>query len=388
MRSNMIEVLACPICQNAPLEMEVFSHQNEEIIAAQLRCSNCGSNYAVKDAIPVILPNLTDQRNSHTGDQEGKGQVSQTSYEQHKEVREANIVYYDAVAEVYEDEVEQSVHQNYLNQTRLDRIVRDLAEKTQKEFFLDLGCGTGNVLKFGKRYFKKAIGIDISFNMLKAARKNDLEVVQGDILFPPFKSSLFDVVSVFSVLHHLYNYTQAFNQIGRVLKPGGYLYSDWDPAKKPSPNEERISWGIYQLAHILFSSLRSAKRKLKLASKNDIHQDALIDFSEVRPDLKQIHARAEFHNLRKQEERGIDFSTMKNQLEAQGFSDIQPFYHQSGLSIDQLRGVPFLKSRLLALLGFDPEPFLENILVLAQKKKVLEEMVSFVSSGQRETEEI
>jgi hypothetical protein len=30
--------------------------------------------------------------------------------------------------------------------------------------------------------------------------------------------------------------------------------------------------------------------------------------------------------------------------------------------------VPFLKSKLLTFLGFDPEPFLENILILAKKK--------------------
>jgi len=382
MRSDMIEILACPGCQKSPLEMQVFGHRGEEVIEAELRCSYCGGHYPVREGIPLMLPDLDAFPGSCIGNSEEGEAIDGNPFEKHKEVAEANTAYYDAVAEVYENEVEQAVHQSDSNQRRMDEIVRGLAEKTQKESFLDLGCGTGNVLKFGKKYFRRAIGMDISFNMLRVARKNSLEVIHGDILFLPFQPSLFDVASVFSVLHHLYDYTRVFSQIGRVLKPGGYLYSDWDPVKKPLPSEGKISWRTYQLARILFSSLRSTKRKLKVVIKKDIHQHTPIDFSEMRPDLQDIHARAEFHNLRKQQERGIDFSMIKNQLEAQGFSDIQPFYHESGLSIDQLRGVPFLKSRLLALLGFDPEPFLENILILAQKKQRLREKALSIAIAQ------
>jgi ubiquinone/menaquinone biosynthesis C-methylase UbiE/uncharacterized protein YbaR (Trm112 family) len=383
-KSDMIEILACPGCQESPLEMRVLGHRQEEVIEGEMRCPHCGGSYPVRDGIPFMFPDLEALSGSHSLLSEPREMMDASSYEKHKEVAEANTAYYDAVAELYENEIEQAVHQSDSNQRRMDKIVRDLAENTQKESFLDLGCGTGNVLKFGKRYFNKAIGIDISFNMLRVATQNNLEVVQGDILFLPFKSSLFDVVSVFSVLHHIYDYTQVFDQVGRVLKPGGYLYSDWDPAKKPLPNEGRVSWRVYQLAHILFSSLRTTKRRLEVLTKKHTHQDTPIDFSEIRPDLKDIHARAEFHNLRKQEERGIDFPTMRNQLEAQGFSDIRPSYHQSGLSIDQLRGVPFLKSRLLTLLGFDPEPFLENILVLARKETDFEKNAPSGHSGPRQ----
>jgi len=364
MKNDLLEILACPCCPDALLDLRAFKREKDEIISGELKCSICHHTYLVQEGIPrMVPPAQKDSLKNHDL--------------KHQEVREANITYYDSVAEVYENEVAiVPFLQAELNQRRIDQMVKTLAEKTQRELFLDLGCGTGNVLKFGQKYFQRAIGVDISFNMLKQARQSGLEVIQADILSLPFKSEVFDVVSIFSVLHHIYDYSLVFGQISRILKKEGYLYSDWDPTKKPLPNGKKFSWGIYQLAHMLFSKMEGAKAKLNSLSGKNGSRKAPIDFMKIRPDLKETHIKAEFHEKRKPEERGIDFRIVKNQLELQGFVDIQPFYHQAGLSLDQLTGVPFLKSKLLTFLGFDPEPFLENILILA-KKKTSKETLSF-----------
>ncbi len=355
MKNDLLEILACPYCPDALLVLKATKRQKDEIITGELRCSVCHQTYPVQEGIPrMIAPGRKDGFK--------KGDLK------HQEVRQANIAYYDSVAEVYEGEIEQAVHQADFNQKRIDGMVKSLAEKTQRRLFLDLGCGTGNVLKFGKKYFKRAIGVDVSFNMLKQARQSGLEVVQADILSLPFKSEVFDLVSIFSVLHHIYDYPLVFGQISRILKKEGYLYSDWDPAKKPSMDDRKISRGIYRFAHLVFSKAEGAKVRLNSLFAKNGSEKAPVDFLKLRPDLKEINARAEFHNVTKEEKRGIDFLKVKNQLELQGFGEIQPFYHQSGLSLDQLTGVPFLKSRLLTFLGFDPEPFLENILILAKKQ--------------------
>lgn len=362
MRNDLLQTLACPCCPDASLDLRVFKREKDEIISGELKCSICHQTYLVQEGIPrMVPPAQKDSLKNHDL--------------KHQEVREANITYYDSVAEVYEGEIEQAIHQSDFNQRRIDEMVRGLAEKTQKDLFLDLGCGTGNILKFGQRYFQRAVGVDISFNMLKQARQSGLEVVQADILSLPFKSKVFDVVSIFSVLHHIYDYSLVFGQISRILKKEGYLYSDWDPTKKPSPDGRKISWGIYQLTHNLFSSLRTIKGKLKPVLKKENPENSPLEFLEIRPDLKQVHSRAEFHNITEEKKRGIDFQVIKNQLKLQGFGDIQPFYHQSGLTMDQLKGVPLIKSRLLSLLGFDPEPFLENILILAKKNNPIEKTI-------------
>jgi len=359
MKENLIDILACPVCRAAPLEMQIRTRRCDEIAEADLSCPRCRTSYGVKDGIPIMLTDPTQQKTPEMIDAELQ--------EKHKEVREANITYYDAVAEVYEGEVEQAVHQSEFNQRRMDRIVESLAQKTEGNLFLDLGCGTGNILKLGQKHFQKAVGVDISLNMLKVARCSGLEVVQADVLFLPFRKSIFDVVSIFSVLHHILDYSLAFGQIGRVLKPGGYLYSDWDPTKKPRPTDRKTAWGIYRLVHGVFEGIRPLRQRLRLCLEPR-HQDTVpVNFARIRPDLTETQAKAEFHNMTHESRRGIDFLRVESQLEAEGFEEIQPTYHQSGLRLDQLSGVPRLKARLLAGLGFDPEPFLENIQILARK---------------------
>jgi len=359
MKESLIEILACPACQTTPLEMQVRTRRCEEIVQADLLCPRCRVCYPVKDGIPIMLTHSDRQKLQEMTDSE--------SQNKHTEVRDANITYYDAVAEVYDDEVEQTVHQSESNQRRMDQIVESLARKTKGNLFLDLGCGTGNVLKLGQRHFGRTIGVDVSLNMLKVARRNGLEAVQADTLFLPFKASVFDVVSVFSVLHHIYDYHLVFRQVSRVLKAGGYLYSDWDPVRKPLPTDRKFAWGIYQLVHGVFEGIRPLKHKLRLVLKTQDSKSDPVDFAKIRPDLMETQAKAEFHNITDKSRRGLDFSTVKGQLEAQGFGEIQSTYHQSGLRVDQLSGVPSLKARLLAGLGFDPEPFLENIQILARK---------------------
>ena len=187
MRNDLLKILACPCCPDASLDLRVFKREKDEIISGELKCSICHQTYLVQEGIPrMVPPAQKDSLKNHDL--------------KHQEVREANITYYDSVAEVYEGEIEQAIHQCDFNQKRIDQMVKSLAEKTQRELFLDLGCGTGNVLKFGRKYFQRAVGVDVSFNMLKQARQSGLEVVQADILSLPFKSKVFDVVSIFSVL--------------------------------------------------------------------------------------------------------------------------------------------------------------------------------------------
>jgi ubiquinone/menaquinone biosynthesis C-methylase UbiE/uncharacterized protein YbaR (Trm112 family) len=355
MKNDLLEILACPCCPDSSLNLRVFKQERDEIFSGELRCSACNEIYPIREGIPMMIPRLQK-------DPQGELNLK------HCEVREANITYYDSVAEVYENEIEQAVHQSELNQRRMDQMVRGLAEKTQKELFLDLGCGTGNILKFGKKYFRRAVGIDISFNMLKQAKRNNLEVIQADTLFLPFKSSLFDVVSIFSVLHHIYDYNSVFNQIQRVLKKGGYLYSDWDPTKKPMVDDKKISWRIYQSVDILFSLLRPFKAKIKSIVKVENLQKAPIDFLKIRPDLKEINTKAEFHNMTKEKERGIDFDALEKSLIENDFINIQPTFHWSGKSIGQL-SLP-LRTRFffLRFQDYPIERFMENIMIVTQKK--------------------
>ena len=72
-------------------------------------------------------------------------------------IKLANIKFYTSIE--YEKTV--SVFEKE-NQMRIHKIIKDITEEIECKAFLDLGCGTGNILKIASPYFKECYGIDIS----------------------------------------------------------------------------------------------------------------------------------------------------------------------------------------------------------------------------------
>lgn len=87
---------------------------------------------------------------------------------------------------------------------------------------LDNGCGSGILLnRIGQG--NVVIGIDISFNMLKLARKETDRLVLGDSQLLPFHDESFDLVLGRSLLHHLPNPLKGIEEMARVLKKRGEM---------------------------------------------------------------------------------------------------------------------------------------------------------------------
>jgi len=98
------------------------------------------------------------------------------------------------------------------------------------EAMLDIGTGTGRMLQLFAARVKRAVGIDISREMLALARANlvaaDLRhctVRQADMYRLPWSSPSFDLVAMHQVLHYAEQPVAAIAQAARVLRPGGRL---------------------------------------------------------------------------------------------------------------------------------------------------------------------
>ena len=50
-----MEILACPICKDYPLELTVFE-EKEEIVSGVMSCKKCSRWYPIIDEIPHMLP--------------------------------------------------------------------------------------------------------------------------------------------------------------------------------------------------------------------------------------------------------------------------------------------------------------------------------------------
>ncbi|TDR89672.1 ArsR family transcriptional regulator [Enterovirga rhinocerotis] len=95
---------------------------------------------------------------------------------------------------------------------------------------LDLGTGTGRMLRLLAPKAERAVGLDASHDMLAVARASlareglhRVELRQGDLHAPPFPRGGFDLVVMHQVLHYLDDPARAVEQAARLLVPGGRL---------------------------------------------------------------------------------------------------------------------------------------------------------------------
>lgn len=114
------------------------------------------------------------------------------------------------------------------NIDRIDNILKVIYENTEGEKCLDVGVGSGLVLLRESQLFSECIGMDLSLKMALEKGIPKSKLVMGDCYHLPFDSEEFDLVSAYSVLHHLTNVKKFYAEAYRVLKKGGYLYSDGD----------------------------------------------------------------------------------------------------------------------------------------------------------------
>jgi 2-polyprenyl-6-hydroxyphenyl methylase / 3-demethylubiquinone-9 3-methyltransferase len=95
---------------------------------------------------------------------------------------------------------------------------------------LDVGTGFGRVAGALAARQAKAVGIDISREMIDVARSHGLDpanpvvLVRGDAEEMPFKDNRFDAVICIETLMHLPNPGRAVRELARVVRPGGVLF--------------------------------------------------------------------------------------------------------------------------------------------------------------------
>ncbi len=90
---------------------------------------------------------------------------------------------------------------------------------------LDIGCGTGIILKEFSKY-GTAYGVDFSDYAINFCKKRGLKnVSKGNANNLKFKKNSFDVVGIFDVLYHkeIKDDEKVMRDIWRILKPGGII---------------------------------------------------------------------------------------------------------------------------------------------------------------------
>ena len=138
-------------------------------------------------------------------------------------------------------------------------------------YSLEVGAGTGRfALPLGIH-----VGVDISLEMLKIAKKRSLKAVAACAERLPFPSSTFDTVLFIFTLCFLKNPRQPIEEAKRVLKPNGTItvgFIDRDSPLGKLYEEKKKSSKFYKEAHFystqeIISLLKKHKFRLKLITQ-------------------------------------------------------------------------------------------------------------------------
>ncbi|MBC7566850.1 MAG: class I SAM-dependent methyltransferase [Pedobacter sp.] len=94
---------------------------------------------------------------------------------------------------------------------------------------LEIGCGTGKNTEWLIDKAVQITAVDLSDQMLARAKdkftSNKVQFKQADITRKwNFKDGLYDLVTFSLILEHIENLDYVFNEVGKSLNPGGYVY--------------------------------------------------------------------------------------------------------------------------------------------------------------------
>lgn len=92
---------------------------------------------------------------------------------------------------------------------------------------LDAGCGHGRYLHAFRSLGARVVGLDIGRGPEEVGVRpvgEEIGLVQGSVLAPPFRAGSFDLVFSDGVIHHTPDAKGAFLALARLVAPGGALY--------------------------------------------------------------------------------------------------------------------------------------------------------------------
>lgn len=197
----------------------------------------------------------------------------------------ANIRRYRFQARSYarrHDEIFNSVESHRLR-TGLGRALA-LTTTDGSPHVLDFGCGSGNVTEQLVTLGARVTAADVSPEFLRMIRHrfpdestvSTLSLNGRDLAEVPDRS--FDMVTSYSVLHHVPDYLFAVAELCRVIRPGGVLYIDHEAAPSVWAGDQQLE------------SYRAAISEHELASRRRFVDPAYVR-RRIRGLLRQVRRR-------------------------------------------------------------------------------------------------
>jgi uncharacterized protein YbaR (Trm112 family)/SAM-dependent methyltransferase len=226
MRSKLLQFLACPECTSAPLALDVFCQEGEEIATGVLTCSTCQRQYPIIGGIPRLLPDaLIGTLLHYHPDFFARHHIPLRAQVRQDAIARTLTFYSFARPKLFVPELDHALLAYWQASLRM-RIPE--ASQLAGQFGIDAGCGEGRYTYCLAEWGAEVIGMDLSEAVNQAYLRNRANprahIVQGSIYQPPFTRGSFDFVVSTGVLHHLPDPKSGFAALVPLLHSGGSMH--------------------------------------------------------------------------------------------------------------------------------------------------------------------
>lgn len=206
MKKEFLEVLSCPNCQSGKMGLIITKEIDDEIITGDITCPKCKNAYPILDSIPIFL--------NYTNNEESIENLKQHQIEYYNEKCDEDF-------EINRPHNTGRLYKYFIDY-KFEKVFSNLPFGIKNSTLLDACCGSGMASEYYAKNGANVVGIDISFEAVKRAKKRSIkygfntEFLVADVETLPFKNNSFDFVCVHDGLHHLENPEKGVSELVRI----------------------------------------------------------------------------------------------------------------------------------------------------------------------------
>jgi len=146
-----------------------------------------------------------------------RGNKAMTAWKKKREVMRN----YDSLAPTYDVQYAEEQNEKMKTALRCVHIKED-------RYVLDLGCGTGLLFEHIGKRAKLLVGLDVSTEILKAAKKRakrfpNVAILRADADLTPFPNEIFDAVFAITLLQNMPNPLSTLQEMRRISKHHAFI---------------------------------------------------------------------------------------------------------------------------------------------------------------------
>ena len=140
--------------------------------------------------------------------------------------------------------------QNSLFGNARSRLIRQTQKVMPSGRLLDIGCGTGSLLKEASKFYD-CTGLEPSDRAADAAESAGFQVIRSTVENAQIPDDAFDVVTMDAVLEHVPDPVAVLQQIHRILRPGGIVVIKVPKLWGPSHRRHGREWNGFRVGYHL-----------------------------------------------------------------------------------------------------------------------------------------